>query len=88
MRTRSLKKLSEIIESYILIADTKRVEQVKDGLRHHRRTAEVVLDILGSVMLLEVGIAPLPRCRLARAAGAPFSLHMVPHPPHTRTPRK
>ena len=48
---------SEVIETDVCIIDAQRVEQVEDGLRHHRRTAEVVLDVLGSVMLLEVGVA-------------------------------
>ena len=56
--------LSEVIKSDILIAYTQRVEQVEDALSHHRRTAEVVLDIFRSFMLLEVGIASLPRCSL------------------------
>ena len=33
------------------------MQEVEDGLRHHRRTTEVVLDILGGVMLLEVGVS-------------------------------
>ena len=54
---RSFGSTSKIIEADVSVIHTKRVEQVEDGLGHHRRTAEVVLDILGSVMLLEVGVA-------------------------------
>ena len=35
----------------------QRVEQVKHCLCHHRRAAEVVLDVLWSVVLLEIGVA-------------------------------
>ena len=48
---------TKIVEADVLIFYTQRVEQVEDGLGHHRRTAEVVLDVLGGVMLLEVGVA-------------------------------
>ena len=34
---------SEIIEADVCIVDAQRVEQVEDGLRHHRRTAEVAI---------------------------------------------
>ena len=50
---------SEMIEADVLIFYTQRVEQVKDGLGHHRRSTEVVLDVLGGVMLLEVGVVAL-----------------------------
>ena len=48
---------AEVVEADVCIIDAQRMEQVEDGLGHHRRTAEVVLDILGSIMLLEVGVA-------------------------------
>ena len=48
---------AEVIKADVCVIDAQRVEQVEDGLRHHRRTAEVVLDILGGVMLLEIGVA-------------------------------
>ena len=48
---------SNIIKHNHVILNTQRVEQVKHSLRHHRRTAEVVLDVLWSVVLLEVGVA-------------------------------
>ena len=35
------------------------MEQVKHSLGHHWRTAQVVLDVLWSVVLLEVGVALL-----------------------------
>ena len=66
MRTYLIEKRglsSEVIEADICIVHAQRVEQVEDGLRHHRRTAEVVLDVLGSVMLLEVGVARISRAR-------------------------
>ena len=50
---------SEVIESDVLIFHAEGVEQVEDRLRHHRRTAEVVLDVFGGVMLLEVGVIAL-----------------------------
>ena len=34
---------SEIIEADVCIVDAQRVEQVEDGLRHHRRTAALAL---------------------------------------------
>ena len=60
---------TEVIEADVCVIDAQRVEQVEDGLRHHRRNVlplkreewppprRVILDILGSVMLLEVGVA-------------------------------
>ena len=79
---------SEVIEADIYIIHTQRVEQVEDGFGHHRRNVlplkreewppprRVILDILGSIMLLEVGVARISRARsrsLPRAAGAPLS---------------
>jgi len=52
--------LSEVIESNVFVADTKRVEQVEDGFCHHRRTAEVVLDVFGfgeEEFLTDLGLA-------------------------------
>ena len=34
---------SEVIETDVGIVDAQRVEQVEDGLRHHRRTAALAL---------------------------------------------
>ena len=34
---------SEIIEADVCVIDAQRVEQVEDGLRHHRRTAALAL---------------------------------------------
>ena len=34
---------SEIIETDVCVIDAQRVEQVEDGLRHHRRTAALAL---------------------------------------------
>ena len=51
---------TKIIKPDILVFYTQRVEQVEDGLGHHRTTAQVmmvVLNVLGGVMLLEVGVA-------------------------------
>ena len=48
------------------------MQEVEDGLGHHRRTAEVVLDILGGIMLLEVGVAYVPR-PLSLSAASPLS---------------
>ncbi|MBP5476291.1 MAG: hypothetical protein J6Y00_01200, partial [Paludibacteraceae bacterium] len=57
MRQGTLLLSSEVIEADVLIIHTQRVQEVKHRLRHHSRTAVVVLNILGSVMLLEVGVA-------------------------------
>ena len=48
---------TKVVEHNHVVFYTQRVEQVKHSLCHHRRTAEVVLDVLWSVMLLEVGVA-------------------------------
>ena len=50
---------TKIIKHDHVVLNAQRVEQVKHSLRHHRRTAEVVLDVLWSVVLLEVGVALL-----------------------------
>ena len=34
---------SEVIETDVCVIDAQRVEQVEDGLRHHRRTAALAL---------------------------------------------
>ena len=52
---------SEVIEADVCVVYAKRVEQVEDGLGHHRRTTEVVLDILGGIMLLEAERRPAYR---------------------------
>ena len=65
---------SEVIKADIGIVDSEGVQQIQYRLCHHRRTAEVVLDILGSVMLLEIA--------LPRAAGAHIRRRMA-HPAHT-----
>ena len=58
MYARSLNILpSEVIEADICVINAQRVEQVEDGLSHHRRTAEVVLDVFWSVVLLQIGVA-------------------------------
>ena len=48
---------SKIIKHNHIILNAQGVEQVKHSLRHHRRAAEVVFDVLWSVVLLEVGVA-------------------------------
>ena len=48
---------TEIIESDHVILNAERVEKIENGLSHHWRSAEVVLTILWSLMLLEVCIA-------------------------------
>ena len=56
---RSYGSSSEVIETDVCVIDAQRVEQVEDGLGHHRTTAQVmmvVLNVLGGVMLLEVGV--------------------------------
>ena len=61
------------------------MQEIEDGLGHHRRYIAVVLDILGSIMLLEVGVARISRARsrsLQRAAGA-HSPHPAWHTPRT-----
>ena len=49
---------ANIIKHNYVVLNAQRVEQVKHSLGHHWRTAQVVLDILWSVVLLEVGVAP------------------------------
>ena len=48
---------SNIIKHNHVILNAQGVEQVKHCLGHHWRAAEVVLDVLWSVVLLEVGVA-------------------------------
>ena len=48
---------TKVIEHNHVVLNAQRVEQVKHSLGHHRRTAQVVLDVLWSVVLLEVGVA-------------------------------
>ena len=36
---------SEVIETDVCVIDAQRVEQVEDGLRHHRRTAALALSL-------------------------------------------
>ena len=48
---------AKIIKHDHVVLNAQRVEQVKHSLGHHRRTAQVVLDVLWSVVLLEVGVA-------------------------------
>ena len=88
MRTYLIEKrglTSEVIKSDILIVHTEGVEEIQYRLGHHRWSAEVVLDILGGVMLLEVGVARISRARsrsLPRAVGA-HSPHPAWHTPRT-----
>ena len=53
----SLDLSTKIIKTNIGIVHSEGVQEIQYRFRHHRRTAEVVLDVLGSVMLLEVGVA-------------------------------
>ena len=54
----SLDLSTKIIKTNIgSIVHFEGVQEIQYRFRHHRRTAEVVLDVLGSVMLLEVGVA-------------------------------
>ena len=48
---------ANIIKHHQIVLNAQGVEQVKHSLGHHRRTAQVVLDVLWSVVLLEVGVA-------------------------------
>ena len=48
---------SKVIETDFQILNAQQREWIEDGIRHHRKTAEVVHDVLGSVMLLVVGAA-------------------------------
>ena len=54
---------SEIIEPDIGIVHSEGVQEIQYRLGHHRRSTEVVLDILGGIMLLEVGVARISRAR-------------------------
>ena len=47
---------SEVVEGNHVTLHTKAVEEIKYGLRHHRRSAEIVLNIFGSFMCLEVSV--------------------------------
>ena len=40
---RSFGSTSKVIEADVCVIDAQRVEQVEDGLRHHRRTAALAL---------------------------------------------
>ena len=48
---------AKIIKHDHVVLNAQRVEQVKHSLGHHWRAAQVVLDVLWSVVLLEVGVA-------------------------------
>ena len=48
---------AKIIKHDHVVLNAQRVEQIKHCLGHHWRAAEVVLDVLWSVVLLEVGVA-------------------------------
>ena len=48
---------SEIIETDVGIVHSEGVQEIQYRLSHHRWTTQVILDVLGSVMLLEVGVA-------------------------------
>ena len=48
---------ANIIKHHQIVLNAQGVEQVKHSLGHHRRTVQVVLDVLWSVVLLEVGVA-------------------------------
>ena len=50
-------KIATIINHHQIVLNAQRVEQVKHSLGHHRRATQVVLDVLWSVVLLEVGVA-------------------------------
>ena len=50
---------TKVIKHDHIVLNAQRVEQIKHSLEHHWRTAEVVLDVLWSVVLLEVGVALL-----------------------------
>ena len=54
---KSFELTTEVIEHNHIIFYAERVQEIKHSLGHHRRTAEVVLDVLWSVVLLEVGVA-------------------------------
>ena len=48
---------AKIIKHDHVVLNAQGVEQVKHSLGHHWRATEVVLDVLWSVVLLEVGVA-------------------------------
>ena len=58
----------KIIKTNIGIVHSEGVQEIQYRFSHHRRTAEVVLDVLGSVMLLEI-----PSLSSRRAATIPHS---------------
>ena len=47
---------TEVIEVDHIILDAEAMKQIDHRLRHHRRTAQVVLDVLWRIVLLEVSI--------------------------------
>ena len=57
--TRALGPLlsSEVIKTNIGIVHSEGVQEIQYRFCHHRWSTQVVLDVLGSVMLLEVGVA-------------------------------
>ena len=54
---KSFELTTEVIEHNHIIFYAERVQEIKHSLGHHWRAAEVVLDVLWSVVLLEVGVA-------------------------------
>ena len=48
--------LAEVIVEDALRRDAEAVKQVVDGADHHRRTAHEVLDVLGCLVILQVGL--------------------------------
>ena len=55
---RQLEVLSaEVVEVDHILLNAEAIQEVENGLRHHGRTTEVVLTILGRLVLLEVGVA-------------------------------
>ena len=54
---KSFELTTEVIEHNHIIFYAERVQEIKHSLGHHWRAAEVVLDVLWSVVLLELGIA-------------------------------
>ena len=48
---------AEVVEADHAGVDAEAVEEVEDRLGHHGRTAEVVLDVLRCLVLLQVGVA-------------------------------
>ena len=47
---------AKIVETNHVVFYTKRMQKVANSFRHHRRTTQIVFDVLGGFVLLKIGI--------------------------------